>query len=154
MPRPLLNVSQTDTLIRIVDINHTPVYIYITYWMANSADPDKPTDLDLHYLRRQGISGFSRTGFKIPLSLQNKIAFSPSTVTTPLANSTDAKLMILLLYLTFTNNAYLFVARDNCMKCHILFSGGNKNESSIWRCMICIFTVAQACMFEYFGLLR
>ena len=35
--------------------------------MANSADPDqlayqKPTDLDLHCLQRQGISGFSRTG--------------------------------------------------------------------------------------------
>ena len=29
--------------------------------MANSADPEKPTDLDLHYLQRQGISGFIRT---------------------------------------------------------------------------------------------
>ena len=34
--------------------------------MANSADPDqlafkKPTDLDLHYLHRQGVSGFSNT---------------------------------------------------------------------------------------------
>ena len=33
-----------------------------TYLMANSADPDqKPTDLDLHYLQVQDISGFSRT---------------------------------------------------------------------------------------------
>ena len=31
-----------------------------TYLMANSADPE-PTDLDLHCLQRQGISGFSRT---------------------------------------------------------------------------------------------
>ena len=34
--------------------------------MTNSADPDqlasqKPTDLDLHCLQRQGLSGFSRT---------------------------------------------------------------------------------------------
>ena len=34
--------------------------------MANNADPDQlassePTDLDLHCLQRQGISGFSRT---------------------------------------------------------------------------------------------
>ena len=34
--------------------------------MANSADPDqlaslKPTDMDLHCLQMQGISGFSRT---------------------------------------------------------------------------------------------
>ena len=37
--------------------------------MANSADSDqlasqKPTDLDLHCLHRQGISGFSRTRVK------------------------------------------------------------------------------------------
>ena len=38
--------------------------------MANSADPDqlasskKPTDLDLHGLLRQDISGFSRTRVK------------------------------------------------------------------------------------------
>ena len=31
--------------------------------MVNSVDPDQlePTDLDLHCLQRQGISGFSRT---------------------------------------------------------------------------------------------
>ena len=37
--------------------------------MANSANPDqlaqKPTDLDLHCLQRQDISGFSRTGVKV-----------------------------------------------------------------------------------------
>ena len=37
--------------------------------MANSADPDqlalKPTDLDLHFLQRQGISRFSRTRIKL-----------------------------------------------------------------------------------------
>ena len=41
--------------------------------MVNSVDPDqlasseakKPTDLDLHCLQRQGISGFSRTRDKI-----------------------------------------------------------------------------------------
>ena len=34
--------------------------------MANSADPDqKPTDLDLHCMQRQGISGFSRTRVNI-----------------------------------------------------------------------------------------
>ena len=34
--------------------------------MTNSADPDqKPTDLDLHCLQRQGISRFSRTRVKI-----------------------------------------------------------------------------------------
>ena len=41
------------------------------YWMTNSADPDqlaslkKPTDLDLHCLQRQGISGFSMTRVKV-----------------------------------------------------------------------------------------
>ena len=53
--------------------------------MANSVDPDQlaPTDLDLHCLQRQGISGFSRTRVKncevskdngmVKLSLQNRI---------------------------------------------------------------------------------
>ena len=38
--------------------------------MANSADLDqlafqRPTDMDLHCLQRQGISGFSRTRVKV-----------------------------------------------------------------------------------------
>ena len=38
--------------------------------MANSADPDqKPTDLDLHCLQRQGISGTSRARVNILLRL-------------------------------------------------------------------------------------
>ena len=38
--------------------------------MANSADPvQKPTDLDLHCLQRQGISGLSRTRVKCIESL-------------------------------------------------------------------------------------
>ena len=53
--------------------------------MANSADPDqlvcqiqiswllKPTDLDLHCLRRQGISGFSRTRLNLISRVMNGI---------------------------------------------------------------------------------
>ena len=54
--------------IRLLDLDFCYKFIYL---MANSADPDqlasseaswllqKPTDLDLHCLQRQGISGFS-----------------------------------------------------------------------------------------------
>ena len=47
--------------------------------MANSADPDQlassePTDLDLHCLQRQGISGFSRTRVN---KTSGKIKWSP-----------------------------------------------------------------------------
>ena len=46
--------------------------------MANSADPDqlaskKPTDLDLHRLQRQDISGFSRTRVNNYLLVNNYI---------------------------------------------------------------------------------
>ena len=46
----------------------------ITYLMANSEDPDqldlqKPTDLDLHCLQRQGISGF---GPKVPSEIWSR----------------------------------------------------------------------------------
>ena len=60
MPHPLLIFSQSDYLIQVVDINsHTEcqaVQIQISWRLK------KPTDLDLHCLKRQGISGsgFSR----------------------------------------------------------------------------------------------
>ena len=58
----LLNKLSSDFQpIRLLD----PECCYkFTCLMANSADQDllkKPTDLDLHCLQRQGISGFSRT---------------------------------------------------------------------------------------------
>ena len=59
LPCPLLIFSQSDYLIQIVDINsHTEwqtVQIQIS-WLLQ-----KPTDLDLHCLQRQGMSGISRT---------------------------------------------------------------------------------------------
>ena len=39
--------------------------------MTNSADPEKPTDLDLHCLQRQCISGFSRTRLKKAKSIMD-----------------------------------------------------------------------------------
>ena len=63
MPCPLLIFSQSDHLIQTVDIDsHTEwqtVQIQIS-WLLQ-----KPTDLDLHCLQRQSISGFSRTRVKI-----------------------------------------------------------------------------------------
>ena len=60
MPHPLLIFSQSDYLMQIVAIN--------SYLMANSADPEqflkKPTDLELHCLQKQGISGLIRTRVK------------------------------------------------------------------------------------------
>ena len=38
--------------------------------MANSADSDQPTDLDLHCLQSQDISGFSRTRVKRCVNVQ------------------------------------------------------------------------------------
>ena len=67
MPRPFLTFSQSDYLIRIVAISsHTlwqTVQIQIS-WLLQ-----KPTDLDLHCLQKQGISGFSMTRV-------NNVAFS------------------------------------------------------------------------------
>ena len=60
---PLLIFSQSDYLIQIIDINsHTErqtVQIQIS-WLLQ-----KPTDLDLQCLQRQGISGLSRTRVNI-----------------------------------------------------------------------------------------
>ena len=62
MPHTFLIFCQSNYLIQIVDINsHTEwktVQIQIS-WLLQ-----KPTDLDLHCLQRQDISGFSRTRVK------------------------------------------------------------------------------------------
>ena len=66
MPHPLLNFSQSDYLIQIVDINSYTEWQTVQNqisWLLK-----KPTDLDLHCLQRQSISGFSRTSIQ-PLSL-------------------------------------------------------------------------------------
>ena len=59
MPQPVLIVNQSYYLIQNVDIDlHNEwqtVHIQIS-WLLQ-----KPTDLDLHCLRRHDISGFSRT---------------------------------------------------------------------------------------------
>ena len=59
MPHSFLTVIQSDYLIRIVDINSYTKWQTVqiqTSWLLQ-----KPTDLDLHCLQRQGISVFSRT---------------------------------------------------------------------------------------------
>ena len=65
MPRPLLIFSQLIYLIRVVDTNSTTewqiVQIQIS-WLLQ-----KPTDLNLHCLQRQDISGFSMTRVKLYL---------------------------------------------------------------------------------------
>ena len=70
MPRPLMILSQSVYLIHVVDINSEikwqTVQIQIS-WLLQ-----KPTDLDLHYLQKQGISGLSRTRINFSLSFGNK----------------------------------------------------------------------------------
>ena len=67
MPRPLLIYSQSDFFIQVVDINSQTewwtVLIQIR-WLLQ-----KPTDLDLHCLQRQGISRFRRTRVKYVITL-------------------------------------------------------------------------------------
>ena len=59
MPHPLLIVSQSDFLVKVVDTNsHAErqiVQLQIS-WLLQ-----KPSDLDLHYLQRQDISRTSQT---------------------------------------------------------------------------------------------
>ena len=61
--------SQSDYLIHVVDINSNTewqtVQIQIS-WLLQ-----KPIDLDLHCLQRQGMSGYSRTRVKIHCGMAN-----------------------------------------------------------------------------------
>ena len=61
MACPLLIFSQSDYLVQIVDTNTEWQIVQIQIsWLFLK----KPTDLDLHCLQKQGISGFSRTRVK------------------------------------------------------------------------------------------
>ena len=86
MSSPLLIVSQSHNLIQIVDINSHTDWKTVQIWIftvckgraclgwtgpgfrwlhtlsREAASVKKPTDLDLHCLQRQGMSGFNRTG--------------------------------------------------------------------------------------------
>ena len=67
MPLPFLICSQSDYLIQLVDINsHTS---WQTVQFQISWILQKPTDLDLHCLQRQDISGFSRTRVNLLLTM-------------------------------------------------------------------------------------
>ena len=48
-------------------LDHECCYKF-TCLIANSADPEKPTDLDLHCLQKQGIPRFSRTRVKMAIT--------------------------------------------------------------------------------------
>ena len=63
--------------IRLLDLDCCYEFAYL---IANSADPDQPTDLDLHCLQRQGISGFSRTWVNIEAALTGSFKFFPLLV--------------------------------------------------------------------------
>ena len=74
MLRLLLIVSQSDHLIQVVDMNSHIKWQTVQMQICSEAtDPvqvqisclQKPTDLDLHCLQKQGISGFSRTRVKV-----------------------------------------------------------------------------------------
>ena len=60
MSHPLIIISQSDSLIKIVDINSDTkwqtVQVQIS-WLLQ-----KPTDLDLHCLQKQDISGSAGQG--------------------------------------------------------------------------------------------
>ena len=77
MPCPFLIVSQSDYLIQIVDINSHNEWLTVQIqisWLLKM-----PTDLDLHCLQRQDISGFSRTrvnsGVVLTLKMPRKPAY-------------------------------------------------------------------------------
>ena len=65
MPCPLLIFSQSDNLIQVVDTKtNSHILNDKQCWSISVGLLQKPTNLDLHCLQKQGISGFSRTRVK------------------------------------------------------------------------------------------
>ena len=69
MPRPLLILSQSDYLIRIVNISSH------TYWQTEQIQISwllkKPTDLDLHCLKRRAYPGSAGQGLTLTMLVGN-----------------------------------------------------------------------------------
>ena len=71
MAHPLLIFSQSDYLIQIVDINSNTEWQTVQIqigWLLQ-----KPTDLDLHCLQKQGISAFSMTRVKREFNISMRL---------------------------------------------------------------------------------
>ena len=110
MQLPFLILSQSDYLIQIVDLNsHSEwqiVQIQIS-WLLQ-----KPTDLDLHCLQRQGISGFSRTRVNLNLPYLHIIHKWCSVVNT--YHITFCTSLCILLFVT-RNTDHLFISRNKTL---------------------------------------
>ena len=111
MPHPLLIFSQSDYWIKIVDRNsHTDwqtVQIQIS-WLFQ-----KPTDLDLHCLQRQGISEFSRTRVN-----DIRLSYFPNSYILGLHwnNLTEAILVI-----ARKNSVHNYENNENCLNTVVLY---------------------------------
>ena len=137
MPRPLLIFSQSDYLIQVVDTNSNTewqtVQIQIS-WLLQ-----KPTDLDLHCLQRQDISGFSRTRIK---ALSVAMAWH-ILIQLPIIAGQPVSIRYLFLYLAFhhmqsynhiTNSMKYYMTRLNahpnsCRSNHIHINNDFTNHA-------------------------
>ena len=110
MPCPLLIFSQSDYLIRTVAINSYIEWQTVQFqisWLLQ-----KPTDLELHCLQRQGISGISRTRVKVDIwSERRQNTFD--RVTAPESLSIPLKKHLFLGLHMFVNRCFLCRSPSN-----------------------------------------
>ena len=82
MSHPLQILGQLDSLIQIVDINSRAEWQTVqiqTSWLLK-----KRTDLDLNYLQRQDVSGFSRTRVKSRFLFRENFEYKKTKRWTPI----------------------------------------------------------------------
>ena len=133
MPRPFLIVSQLDYLIMIVDIYEWQTVQIQISWLLQ-----KPADLDLHCLQRQGISGLSRTMVNVKINLMNKYILKIHFV---------SYLLQCFYFIIKCINLTLKLPSHN--NCHLLFyllvilskQCGPRSDSSSWCSLIRVHTV-------------
>ena len=128
MPHPLLIINQSVCLIQAVDINsHTEwqtVQIKIS-WLLQ-----KPTDLDLHCLQRQGISGFSRTrvnllnifGRFLPFLLGRQVLWLSVCFTAHWATAEKGSTLNCKKLLSFPSNPYMRKEPKNILQSYFLWN--------------------------------
>ena len=120
--------------------------------MANCADPDqlaseKPTDLDLHCLQRQGISGFSMTRVKVitvsPFHILNQNLNMPISLPSYTSKNSGSMVCGACIHLsikTFRNNEHIKeqICRLGFIKTHCILNRLSHTTCIYWKSPILI----------------
>ena len=105
--------------------------------MANSADPDqlasqKPTDLDLHCLQKQGISGFSRT--RVNKTLLEKVMNAGQALILWLTAMLGCRYFVSNYFEIYSYKTVTVIIYDPDTSANTIWPSPSRPETVTWSC--------------------